>query len=222
MAAQPRRPIAAVTATTMWERFPGQWRGMLDQVDACLGRAGVEGGCNVMLYRDLPEADQIAVEVGVEVSDPFPASGVVVVSALPAGLAAETTHRGPYDVLEAAHWAVLRWCASQGREITGERWEVYGDWHEDPAQLQTRIFYGLQEAHQVKLARPGWWRGHLEQPDTVAPRNPDQSRRFYRDVRSGRGSGRSPPAILASAMTRMSAGRLSTTERLRGNASRPV
>jgi effector-binding domain-containing protein len=117
---------------------------MLDQVYACLGRAGVKGGCNVMLYRDLPEADQIAVEVGVEVSDPFPTSGMVVVSALPAGLAAETTHRGPYDVLEAAHWAVLRWCASQGREIAGERWEVYGDWHEDPAQLQTRIFYGLR------------------------------------------------------------------------------
>ena len=54
VAAQPRRPIAAVAATTTWDRFPGQWRGMLDQVYACLGRAGVKGGCNVMLYRDLP------------------------------------------------------------------------------------------------------------------------------------------------------------------------
>ena len=148
-AAQPRRPIAAVTATTTWERFPGQWRGMLDEVYACLRRAGVKGGCNVMLYRDLPGADRVGVEVGVEVSEPFPASGMVVVSALPAGLAAETTHRGPYDGLEAAHQAVRRWCASQGRAITGERWEVYGDWHEDTAQLQTKIFYGLREA------RPG-------------------------------------------------------------------
>jgi effector-binding domain-containing protein len=125
---------------------------MLDEVYACLGRAGVKGGCNVMLYRDLPEAGQVAVEVGVEVSDSFPAAGtglgsaLVLVSALPAGLAAETTHRGPYDGLEAAHQAVRRWCAGQGHELTGERWEVYGDWHEDPAQLQTRIFYGLREA----------------------------------------------------------------------------
>jgi effector-binding domain-containing protein len=74
---------------------------------------------------------------------------MIVMSALPAGLAAETTHCGPYDGLKAAHQPVLRWCASQGRDITGERWEVYGDWHEDPAQLQTRIFYRLQEA------RPG-------------------------------------------------------------------
>jgi hypothetical protein len=51
VAAQPRRPIAAVAATTTWERFPGQWPGMLDEVYACLRRAGVKGGCNVMLYR---------------------------------------------------------------------------------------------------------------------------------------------------------------------------
>ena len=53
-------------------------------------------------------------------------------------------HRGPYAEIDAAHQAVLRWCAAQHREITGERWEVYGDWHEDPAQLQTMVFYRLR------------------------------------------------------------------------------
>ena len=48
--------------------------------------------------------------------------------------------------LGAAHEAVRRWGASQGREITGERWEVYGDWHDDPAQPETWIFYGLADA----------------------------------------------------------------------------
>ena len=148
-AAQPRRPIAAVVAMTTWERFPGQWRGMLDEVWACLRQAGVKGGCNVMRYRDLPQAGHVAVEVGVEISEPLPVTGAVVISALPAGLAAGTTHRGPYEEIDAAHQAVLHWCASQHRDITGERWEVYGDWHEDPAQLQTEVFYGLREA------RPG-------------------------------------------------------------------
>jgi hypothetical protein len=55
---------------------------MLDEVWACLRQAGVRGGCNVMLYRDLPTA--------------------------------------------------------------GERWEVYGDWREDPARLQTMVFYRLR------------------------------------------------------------------------------
>jgi effector-binding domain-containing protein len=92
----------------------------------------------------LPTADHVAVEVGVEVSEPLAVTGAVMMSALPAGLAAGTTHRGPYEEIYAAHQAVLRWCATQRRETTGERWEVYGDWHEDPAQLQTMVFYRLR------------------------------------------------------------------------------
>jgi len=143
VAVQPRRPIAAVAVTTTSQEYPGQWRGMLDEVYACLRPAGARRGCNVMLYRDLPGDDRFSAEVGVEVSDAFPASGRVVASALPAGPAAVTTHRGPYEELGAAHLAVRRWCESQGRELTGERWEVYGDWQEDPAELETEIFYGL-------------------------------------------------------------------------------
>jgi effector-binding domain-containing protein len=143
VAVQPRRAIASVAWTTTAEQFPDQWRGMLDEVYAWLRRAGEHGGCNVMLYRDLPEDDRIGVEVGVEVSGPFSPSGRVRPSALPAGLAATTTHYGPFEGLGAAHQAVRRWCAGQGRELTGERWEVYGDWEEDPARLQTTIFYGL-------------------------------------------------------------------------------
>jgi effector-binding domain-containing protein len=143
---QARQSTAAVPATTTWREFPGQWRGMLDEVYACLRQAGASSGANVMLYRDSPGDDQVEVEVGVEINAPFPASGRVIMSALPAGLAAKTTHRGPYSGLGAGHQAVLRWCARQGRELTGQRWEIYGDWNDDPAQLETVIFYGLQQA----------------------------------------------------------------------------
>ena len=37
------------------------------------------------LYRDLPAAGHVAVEVGVEVSAPLAVTGAVVMSALPAG-----------------------------------------------------------------------------------------------------------------------------------------
>jgi hypothetical protein len=56
VAAQPRRAIAAVAWVTSWEKFPGQWRGTLDEVYACLRRAGTRGDCNVMLYRDVPDS----------------------------------------------------------------------------------------------------------------------------------------------------------------------
>jgi effector-binding domain-containing protein len=116
---------------------------MLGEVYACLREGGVRGGCNVMLYRDLPEEGRVRVEVGVEVSGPFYPSGRVRASELPAGLAATTVHRGSYGGLDTAHLAVLRWCASQGRELTGERWEVYGDWSEDPSLLETRVYHRL-------------------------------------------------------------------------------
>jgi effector-binding domain-containing protein len=145
VAAQARRAIAAVGWSTSGQRFAGEWRDRLDEVYAWLRQAGLHGGCNVMLYRDLPEPGRIAVEVGVEFSDPFEPHGRVRPSALPAGLAAVTTHRGPYGELGAAHRAVAEWCAAKGRDLTGERWEVYGDWHEDPSQLETQIFYGVAE-----------------------------------------------------------------------------
>ena len=141
--AQPRRAIASVAWDTSWEAFPGEWRDRLDEVYAWLRQAGVHGGCNVMYYRDLPEPRRMAVEVGVEVSGSFEPAGRVRPSALPAGLAAVTTHRGPYEQLGAAHQAVAGWCAANDRSPTGERWEVYGDWHEDPRLLETQIFYRL-------------------------------------------------------------------------------
>ena len=113
---------------------------LLDQVNAFLKRGGAtQDGHNVMLYKDrVPN-----VEVGVQVTGPFAPAGSVVPSTLPAGEAATTVHRGPYDRLDDAHQAIHAWCASNGRELAGPRWEVYGDWHEDPADLETEVYYLL-------------------------------------------------------------------------------
>jgi len=154
--AQPRREIATVAWDTTWEQFPRQWRGCLDEVYACLRQAGAKGGCNVMLYRDLAEPGRVSVEVGVEVGAEFSPSGRVRLSALPAGPAAMTVHRGPYEGLGAAYQALSRWCAAQGLALTGERWEVYGDWEEDPARLETTVFYGLASNVGLACAGCGW------------------------------------------------------------------
>lgn len=106
-----------------------------------------------MLYRDLAEPGRVGVEVGVEVGAEFSPSGRVRLSALPAAV---TIHRGPYEGLGAAHQAVARWCADQGRALTGERWEVYGDWEEDPARLETTVFYGLASNVGLACAGCGW------------------------------------------------------------------
>jgi hypothetical protein len=140
------RPTAVIARRTTWAEYPGLWRPLLDEVYAVLARLGTPGpGCNVMLYLD----DVPNVEVGVEVTAPFPAAGPVIASALPAGPVATTVHHGPYDRLDSAHRAVRAWCAAQGHQLAGPRWEVYGDWHEDPAELETTVSYLLRPGAAV-------------------------------------------------------------------------
>ena len=130
------RPTAVVAAATTWPEFPSLWKQMLDEVWACLRASGIHGGCpNIMLYKD----DVPHVEIGVELRQPCPLTGRVIASALPAGRVAMTVHHGPYSRLGAAHHAVLDWCAAQGLR-PGPRWEIYGQHHDDPAQLRTEVY----------------------------------------------------------------------------------
>jgi len=118
-----------------------RWRPMLDEVYACLRRHGsAHQGCNVMLYKD----DVPNVEVGVELIAPCVLDGPVIRSALPAGEVAMTVHRGPYEDLGAAYESLTRWCADNDRAVAGPRWEVYGDWRADPAELDTEVYFLLR------------------------------------------------------------------------------
>jgi len=134
------RPTAVVPATTTWQQFPMLWGQLLGQVWDCLHAAGIYGGCrNIMLYRDnVPN-----VEVGVLLDRPCPFIGRVVASTLPAGTAAMTVHRGPFQDVGWAHDAVLEWCASHGSRTSGTRWEVYGPHNDDPAQQWTEVYWLL-------------------------------------------------------------------------------
>ena len=134
------RRTAVVAATTTWQEFPSLWGQLLGEVWDCLRAGGINRGCrNVMLYRDgVPN-----VEVGVLLDQPCPLTGRVMESALPAGAAAMTVHRGPVGNVGAAHDAVLGWCAAHGHLPSGTRWEVYGPHHDDPAQQWTEVYWLL-------------------------------------------------------------------------------
>jgi effector-binding domain-containing protein len=134
------QPTAVVPATTTWSEYPALWPELSGEVWACLRAGGITRGCpNVMLYLD----DTPRVEVGVVLTQPCPLTGRVVPSALPAGRAATTIHRGAYSGLGTAHDDVHRWCADHGHTLTGTRWEVYGPHRDDPDELTTEIFWLL-------------------------------------------------------------------------------
>jgi len=106
-------------------------------------------GRNLALYLD----DEINLEVGVEVNQPFAGNDRVCCSSTPAGLAATTEHRGPYNGLGSAHRAIREWCAQNGHALAGPNWEVYGHWNNDPAQLRTDVFYLLQDSTNQSTSR---------------------------------------------------------------------
>jgi effector-binding domain-containing protein len=136
-------PTAVVAEATTWTEFPNRWPTMLNEVWAFLrgdAPAGLyEHGHNIMLYKD----DVPNVEVGVQVSGSFAAAGLVVPSALPGGLAATATHRGPVALIGGTHRAVREWSAARGYRLSGPYWEVYGDPDPSTGDFDVEVFWSL-------------------------------------------------------------------------------
>ena len=83
-------------------------------------------------------------DFGVEVTREFAGSGEVRPVRTPGGEAAVVRHVGPYDGLAQAHRAIHEWAKESGRALAGTSWEIYGDWNDDPAKLETLVMYLLR------------------------------------------------------------------------------
>ena len=140
------RGIAAVRGRVRAGRVGAVFKEFLDQVYSVARSGAIElDGQNIFVYRNVansPEA--IDVEFGVGTKTPFSAVGPVTYSQLPVGEVATITHWGNYAELDGAHNAVWAWCKEHGRAPSGVRWEVYGHWTDDVAQLRTDVFYLLE------------------------------------------------------------------------------
>jgi effector-binding domain-containing protein len=141
----PMRHLAVVRRRLRWSELGANLIPLLDCVYVQV-RAGkiVQTGHNVFVYRD-GDRDRVTAEVGVEVAGPFDAIDDVVYSSTPAGEVASTLHIGPYSGLGSAYDALAEWCRNNNRPRARTYWEVYGDWNEDAAKLETEVFYLLDE-----------------------------------------------------------------------------
>ena len=143
------QPLAAVLERVRQRDIGTRVRPNLDQVYAFLKEhQGLRfpGAHNVLLYRhkDDPRTDgRMHVEYAVQVRRAFARTGDVFASATPAGRIATATHLGPYERLGDAHGAVQRWCRANRHALAGIEWEIYGDWSDDPAKLETKVCYLL-------------------------------------------------------------------------------
>lgn len=145
--------LAVVRATVTHQTLGATIRQILgsNRVYTFIKQAGLEkAGHNVMVYKNDQQRvlenglKEFEIEVGVQVARPFEGDGQVICSSTPEGRVATTIHTGAYDRLGQAHTAIMEWAKAQRLSLTGRSWEIYGDWHEDPNQITTQVFYLLK------------------------------------------------------------------------------
>ena len=140
------RPLAAVRRRVRIGGVAGAWKPALDLVWEFLRcHEGLRtDGHNCFLYHHAaPGEAAMDVDFGVQVIRSFPDAGEVVCTETPAGEVAVTTHIGSYGKLAGAHEAIHSWRAANGRTFGACSWEVYGDWTDDEAKLETQVVYLL-------------------------------------------------------------------------------
>jgi len=143
------QPLAAAFERVPIGKIAGRFKDNLDKVYAFLAthpNLKKPGAHNVFLYRrETGESDgKVGVEFCVQIAQAFHAEGDVFSSWTPPGRIATAVHIGPYNRMGEAHEAIHRWCRSNGQTLAGIDWEIYGDWNDDPAKLETKVCYLLK------------------------------------------------------------------------------
>lgn len=132
-------PTAVVRTRTTRAEFKPLIRALFDKVYS----SGVKlRGHNVIVYRR-GEGDALDMEVGVLLDAPVALAGELVAGETPGGRAITAVHCGPYERIGETYDAISAWAETQGVRLGGTFWEVYGDWNEDPAKLETQVYHGV-------------------------------------------------------------------------------
>ena len=140
------QPIAAVRRRALGRDIGRIWKPALDLVWEFLRRhSGLRaGGHNCFLYHHPAHRDAaMDIDFGVQVIRPFEGEGEVICTETPAGEVAMTTHIGSYAKLAGAHAAINSWRAATDRTFGACSWEIYGDWTDNEAKLETQVVYLL-------------------------------------------------------------------------------
>jgi len=133
-----------IKANTTWREFPTLWPTLLDEVWAFLGAMPTlrTEGHNLMLYRSGIPGVEVAVEVGVQVTESFDPAGRVVPSTLPEAEVA-TAYAGTAAQIGTAHDAIRAWCSAHSLDLTGVSWEIYGDPDPETGNFGVGVYWQL-------------------------------------------------------------------------------
>ena len=98
------------------------------------------GGPRFALYFNMG-TDDLEVEFGFPVEEGIEGEGAIRNSTTPSGRAVSTLYIGPYEEVEPAYTAMMKWAGDSGLALSGVSYEVYlsDPSVTPPEQLRTRI-----------------------------------------------------------------------------------
>ena len=139
-----RALLAVAEAEFNRSQISAHIRSMFDIVYSWLKVAPVkQSGHNYALYERGAKRD-LLVRVGFPVSGVFEDTESVKCFELAAGRAAHALHVGPYSELHRTYAELETWCKLERVPLSGQSWEIYGDWNEDESKLETEISLRLR------------------------------------------------------------------------------
>lgn len=136
------QPLLAARTRVTFAEVPAKLLPLMEKLGAVARDTGIEAGQNVWFYREVSGSD-MEVDVGLQVPESTQAADGFVLSSTPAGRCAHATLYGDFSEIPRVHRAVHQWCAEQNLVLAGPCWEVYGDWHDDPAKRRTDLYHLL-------------------------------------------------------------------------------
>ena len=117
---------AVLTATVPIPEIGSFLGSAFDEVLSVLARAAVAVDGKPFARYEMGDG-VFHIEAGFPCPPDLDLDGDVRTITLPAGMAAVTTHVGPYDAVMAAYRAIEAWFATTGHRSTGAPWETYLD-----------------------------------------------------------------------------------------------
>lgn len=119
-----RIPTAAMKATLSPAEMPRWFADAFEATETVAASQGAPPNGPPYARYHVLDGGRFEVEAGFPVPHPITTEGPVYPSELPEGLAARTTHVGPYERLGEAYRSLEVWVTEHGGEITGDPWEI--------------------------------------------------------------------------------------------------
>jgi effector-binding domain-containing protein len=134
-----RQLTAVARAQVRFSEIPAAERSLRKMIDDAVGSVDVAPvGHGFTLWRPMGDG-RLDLEPGIVVSRVFEPIGEVVPSALPAGRTVHFLLVGSYEGLPGAWQTLFAWSAKEGHKLADINWQIYGDWNDDPARLETSL-----------------------------------------------------------------------------------